>query len=222
MSNAVAACEATSSAPQARSAHTVRSLSAEQRDPVAAARTSRCRRPQPGAIALRSTGSLCEERGRSGQMPVVWLSGGRQHVQPRNPTSRIERRRAISRRRARVVRVACGLLRSRSRDELSLVGTVQAAPTDLERRRESSTAHGGEHGSSVKRRASYPNPANVAALARRDYDMVRPGQKAYTVLPLSGGSSQSSAASSKGTVHSTRAPWPQVQLSPRRSWVTTA
>ncbi len=38
-------------------------------------------------------------------------------------------------------------------------------------------------------------PANIATLARQDYDLVRPGQKAYTVLPLPG-SMHSSAASS--------------------------
>jgi len=38
-------------------------------------------------------------------------------------------------------------------------------------------------------------PANIAALARRDYDLVRPGQTAYTVLPPPG-SLKSTPASS--------------------------
>jgi cell division protein FtsB len=111
------------------------------------------------------------------------------------PTSRIERRRAISRRRARTVTVACVAFCA------LVLATSFPVSALLRQHQQISSATGELHAltaanSSLEQEASeLSQPANVAALARRDYDLVRPGQKAYTVLPLPG-SSQSSAASS--------------------------
>jgi cell division protein FtsB len=111
------------------------------------------------------------------------------------PASRMERRKAVSRRRARLVTVAC----------LGFCGLVLATSfpvSALLRQHRQISASTAEIGALVsgneslqKQASALSQPANIATLARRDYDLVRPGQTAYTVLPLPG-SSQSSGTSS--------------------------
>jgi cell division protein FtsB len=111
------------------------------------------------------------------------------------PASRMERRRAVSRRRARLVTVVC----------LGFCGLVLATsfPVSalMRQHRQMSAATSELHALSAgnqslqKQVNALSDPANIATLARRDYDLVRPGQTAYTVLPHSG-SPQTSATSS--------------------------
>ena len=111
------------------------------------------------------------------------------------PASRMERRRAVRRRRARLVTVIClgfcGLVLATSFPVSALMRQhkqMAAATSELR-----SLSAGNE---SLQKQASVlSDSANIATLARRDYDLVRPGQTAYTVLPHSG-SPQSSATSS--------------------------
>jgi cell division protein FtsB len=108
--------------------------------------------------------------------------------------TRMERRRSIRRRRARIIWVVCGafcllvlatsfpahaLLRQRS--------AINSSSAELDRL----TAGNKELQSEA---TELSNPANIAALARSDYDMVSPGETAYDVLPSTG----SQRASSKG------------------------
>ena len=167
----------------------------EQGGPHGRARVSRRRHPSPGAMALKSTGCLCEERGWSGPAPAVPLRGAAATGPDPKPTSRIERRRAINRRRVKIVTVACAGFCA------LVLATSFPLSALLRQHQQISSATGELHSltaanSSLQQEAGdLSEPANVAALARRDYDMVRPGQRAYTVLPLPG-SSQSSGASS--------------------------
>ncbi|MGO9341515.1 MAG: FtsB family cell division protein [Acidimicrobiales bacterium] len=112
-----------------------------------------------------------------------------------SPASRIERRRAVSRRRAKLVGVAC----------LGLCALVLATsfPVSalMRQHRQISTATAelqaltSENESLQLQASALSQPANIAALARRDYNLVRPGQTAYSILPPAG-SLKSSPASS--------------------------
>ena len=172
--------------------------------PVSAGRTERPVRPRSGEPA---SASLARRHGsqvhrvslrrarteRSGaSRPVAGHSASGPDPKP---TSRIERRRAINRRRAKIVTVACAGFCA------LVLATSFPLSALLRQHQQISSATGELHAltaanSSLQQEAGdLSQPANVAALARRDYDMVRPGQRAYTILPLPG-SSQSSGASS--------------------------
>jgi cell division protein FtsB len=111
------------------------------------------------------------------------------------PATRMERRRAISRRRARLATLTClgfcVLVLATSFPVSALVRQhrqISAATAEL---RALTTGN-----QSLERQArALSQSANVAALARQEYDLVHAGQKAYTVLPLPG-SLQSPASSS--------------------------
>jgi cell division protein FtsB len=110
--------------------------------------------------------------------------------------TRMERRRAIRRRRARIVWVACGafclLVLATSFPAQALIRqheAISSASSELDRLTAGNKA--------LQRQADeLSNPANIAALARSDYDMVSPGEKAYEVLPAAG--SQASKNLSSG------------------------
>jgi cell division protein FtsB len=107
----------------------------------------------------------------------------------------MERRRAVSRRRARLVSVVClgfcGLVLATSFPVSALMRQHRQMATATSELRSLSVGN-----ESLQKQASVlSDPANIATLARRDYDLVRPGQTAYTVLPHSG-SPQTSATSS--------------------------
>lgn len=111
------------------------------------------------------------------------------------PATRMERRRAVSRRRARLVSVVClgfcGLVLATSFPVSALMRQHRQMATATSELRSLSVGN-----ESLQKQASVlSDPANIATLARRDYDLVRPGQTAYTVLPHSG-SPQTSATSS--------------------------
>jgi cell division protein FtsB len=108
--------------------------------------------------------------------------------------TRMERRRAIRRRRARIIWVVCGafcllvllssfpahaLLRQRS--------AINSSSAELDRLNAGNKELQSEA-------TELSNPANIAALARSDYDMVSPGETAYDVLP----SARTQKESSKG------------------------
>ena len=114
--------------------------------------------------------------------------------------TRMERRRAIRRRRARIIWAVCGafcllvLLTSfPARALLQQRSAINASSAELDRL----TAGNKELQSEA---TELSNPANIAALARNDYDMVSPGETAYDVLPSAG----TQKASSKGQARSTR------------------
>jgi cell division protein FtsB len=114
--------------------------------------------------------------------------------------TRIERRRAIRRRRARLVTVVCAgfcmLVLATSFPVAALLrqhASISAATSELER-----LTAGNQ---SLRAQASdLSQPANVAAIAQRDYDMVRPGQTAYRVLPSSSAGSSGHSALDQGPV----------------------
>ena len=131
-----------------------------------------------GATARLSTG------GGSGSGP--------DDLTAQKSVTRMELRHAIRRRRARIVWVVCGafcllvlatsfpahaLLRQRS--------AISSTAAELARLTSGNEA--------LQLQATeLSNPANIAALARSNYDMVSPGEKAYAVLPPSGASQASS------------------------------
>jgi cell division protein FtsB len=98
----------------------------------------------------------------------------------------MERRRAIRRRRARIVWVVCGgfclVVLATSFPAQALIrqhDAISSASSELDRLTAGNSA--------LQRQADeLSNPANIAALARSDYDMVSPGEKAYEVLPAAG------------------------------------
>jgi cell division protein FtsB len=114
--------------------------------------------------------------------------------------TRMERRKAIERRRIRILTLACiafavivlatsfpaaALFRQRQ--------SISQASSDL------STLNAQIH--SLKgQEEQLSQPENVAAIARRDYEMVRPGQTAYRVIPTSKSSSTSGAVVGQGTL----------------------
>ncbi len=92
----------------------------------------------------------------------------------------------MSRRRAKLVAVGClalcALVLATSFPVSALMRQhrqISAATSELQ-------ALTSENESLQTQAGALSQPANVAALARRDYDLVRPGQTAYTVLPLPG------------------------------------
>lgn len=114
------------------------------------------------------------------------------------PATRMERRRAIRRRRARIVWVVCGgfclLVLGTSFPAQALIrqhDAISSASSELDRLTEGNNAL-------QKQADELANPANIAALARSDYGMVSPGQKAYKVLATGG----SPAATSLSSGHS--------------------
>ena len=125
---------------------------------------------------------------------------------PHGPTTspktatRIERRRAMSRRRARLVGIVClgfcALVLATSFPLSALFRQHQQISGATQELR---TLTSGNL-SLQKQATDLSRPANVAALARRDYDLVRPGQKAYTVLPLPG-STQSASSSGQSSLN---------------------
>jgi cell division protein FtsB len=116
------------------------------------------------------------------------------------PLSRIERRKAIQRRRARNVTLVCiafaVIVLATSFPASALFRQRQAisqASNDL------STLNAQIH--SLRSQAdALSQPQNVAAIARRDYGMVRPGQTAYRVIPTSTSASQSGSVVGQGTL----------------------
>jgi cell division protein FtsB len=116
------------------------------------------------------------------------------------PLTRIERRKAIQRRRARNVTLVCiafaVIVLATSFPASALFRQRQAisqASNDL------STLNAQIH--SLKTQAdALSQPQNVAAIARRDYGMVRPGQTAYRVIPTSTSASQSGSVVGQGTL----------------------
>jgi cell division protein FtsB len=98
----------------------------------------------------------------------------------------MERRRAVSRRRAKLVGVACLALC------VLVLATSFPVSALMRQHRQISAATSelqvltSENESLQMQASTLSEPANIAALARRDYDLVRPGQTAYTVLPLPG------------------------------------
>jgi cell division protein FtsB len=145
----------------------------------AAVTSSHTRSPSARLVAGAKDSAPEQEKGLSTQHKTV---------------TRMERRRAIRRRRARIIWVVCGafcllvlatsfpaqaLLRQRS--------AINASSAELDR-----LTAGNKQLQSEATELS--NPANIAALARSDYDMVSPGETAYDVLPSVG----TEQASSKG------------------------
>lgn len=105
--------------------------------------------------------------------------------------TRMELRHAIRRRRARIVWVACGAFCL-----LVLVTSFPAHALLHQRSAISSSAAELDQLTSGNKAlqlqaTELSNPANIAALARSDYDMVSPGEKAYEVLPPAGASQAS-------------------------------
>jgi cell division protein FtsB len=148
-----------------------------------------------GAKGVARTGSTAKEataRVLAGKSSGVGLKD----VTSQKAVTRMERRHAIRRRRARIVWAACGalcllvlatsfpaqaLLRQRS--------AISSSAAELDRL----TAGNKE----LQLQATeLSNPANIASLARSDYDMVSPGEKAYEVLPSTGASQASSQGQS--------------------------
>ena len=118
---------------------------------------------------------------------------------PKDPKAtvqtRMERRRAIRRRRSRIVWVVCGafclLVLATSFPVEALIrqhDAITSASSELDR-----LTAGNK---SLQRQAQeLSNPANIDALARSDFDMVSRGEKAYQVLPASGSSDPTSLSS---------------------------
>jgi cell division protein FtsB len=109
--------------------------------------------------------------------------------------TRMERRRAIRRRRARIVWVVCGafclLVLATSFPAEALIrqhDAISSSSSELDR-----LTAGNK---SLQRQAQdLSNPANIDALARSDYDMVSRGEKAYQVLPTAGSSDPTNLSS---------------------------
>jgi cell division protein FtsB len=92
----------------------------------------------------------------------------------------------VSRRRVKLVGVAClalcVLVLATSFPVSALMRQhrqISAATSELQ-------ALTSENESLQMQASTLSQPSNIAALARRDYDLVRPGQTAYKVLPLPG------------------------------------
>jgi len=98
----------------------------------------------------------------------------------------MERRAAIRRRRHRIVWVVCG--------GFCVLVLVTSFPLQqLVRQRDSISSTAAEvkrltagNAALQQQAEELSDPANIAALARRDYGMVRPGDKAYAVIPVAG------------------------------------
>jgi cell division protein FtsB len=108
--------------------------------------------------------------------------------------TRMERRRVIRRRRSRIIWVVCGafcLLVLATSFPAHALFRQQSALNSSSAELDRLTAGNKELQSEA---TELSNPANIAALARSDYGMVSPGEKAYDVLPSAG----SQQASSKG------------------------
>jgi cell division protein FtsB len=114
---------------------------------------------------------------------------------PLKAETRMQRRRAIRRRRARIIWVVCGAF--------CLVVLATSFPAQaLLRQREAISSTTSEldrlnaGDQALQRQADeLANPANIAALARSDYNMVSPGEKAYQVLPTADSPEAKSLAS---------------------------
>jgi cell division protein FtsB len=116
------------------------------------------------------------------------------------PLTRIERRKAIQRRRARNVTLVCVafavVVLATSFPASALFRQRQAiseASNDL------STLNSQIHSLRTQAEA-LSQPQNVAAIARRDYGMVRPGQTAYRVIPTSSSASEAGSVVGQGTL----------------------
>ncbi len=116
------------------------------------------------------------------------------------PASRIARRKAVSRRRARLAVITCVCFSA------LVLATSFPISALLRQHQQISGATAELHGltagnQSLQQQASdLSQPANVASVARRDYNLVRPGQKAYTVLPLPGSNGSSAASSGRSSL----------------------
>jgi cell division protein FtsB len=112
------------------------------------------------------------------------------------PMTRLQRRKAVRRRQVRLLTLVClaisalvlvtsfpatALLRQRS--------DVSSANSELQR-----LTSENKDLQSQANELSMPN--NIENLARRDYDMVKPGQKLYDVLPSSSASSSTASSGS--------------------------
>jgi len=117
------------------------------------------------------------------------------------PKSRVERRRAVRRRQTRLLFVIClafsALVIATSFPATALVRQHNAIAS------EKAQLAGLTAGNKALRSqaAELLEPANVDALARRDYDMVQRGEQAYTVLPSSGSSNSSAASTSQNSLN---------------------
>ena len=172
---------------------------AQKRSPV---RTTR-NRPLQSAVAARPRARE-RVRSRTHMRPLITRTrtqgdhGKKPQSESPKTVSRIERRRAIRRRRARIVWAACGgfclLVFATSFPAQALIrqhDSISASTAELNRLTAGNVAL-------QKQADELADPANIAALARSDYDMVSPGEKAYQVLPTTG----SSAAESLSSGHS--------------------
>jgi cell division protein FtsB len=115
-----------------------------------------------------------------------------------SPLSRVDRRRAIRRRQTRIVTVVCvGFC-------ILVLATSFPAAALLRQRHDLSTASSelstlnSQIRSLQSQDEELSQPQNIAAIARRDYGMVRPGQTAYRILPTS--SQESSNESLSGNL----------------------
>ncbi len=144
--------------------------------------------PAAGSRRHRIRSGRAAPRTQSKESSVTRRKANRNRAADPAPraASRIERRRAVSRRRAKLVAVGClalcALVLATSFPVSALMRQhrqISAATSELQ-------ALTSENESLQTQAGALSQPANVAALARRDYDLVRPGQTAYTVLPLPG------------------------------------
>jgi cell division protein FtsB len=109
--------------------------------------------------------------------------------------TRMERRRAVRRRRAVLTWVVCGglclLVLATSFPAQALIrqhDAIKSATSELQRLTAGNN--------SLRRQADeLSDPENIAALARSDYGMVSSGEKAYSVLPLAGSAVPTSVSS---------------------------
>jgi cell division protein FtsB len=116
---------------------------------------------------------------------VVWLT---RHVQA-------HRARTVEQRRARTVLGAAGLF------ALVVVGTSFPLSALLSQRGQMASDAGQlaalreENAALARQAAQLHDPGTVDGLARHDYGLVRPGQKAYAILPPAGSSTGSGSSS---------------------------
>jgi len=113
--------------------------------------------------------------------------------------SRVERRAIVKRRQVRLVTASClGLCALVLVTSFPIRALVRQHDEIKSQTAELDRLNAGNK--SLQREADeLLQPDNIAALARRDYDMVLPGQKAYTVVP-SATSPSSNASDGQSTI----------------------
>lgn len=116
------------------------------------------------------------------------------------PPSRIERRRKIRKRQARVVMVTCLAL-------CAVVLITSFPATGLMRQRNQISSDRSElsalnaQNKSLEQQATdLSEPSYVANLARRDYEMIRQGEEAFTILPSAKSSASEGAEDGRSSL----------------------